>query len=47
MNKQELIRENKILKETCEILADKKIMRDIKSSLAQIRKGKGIPLSQL
>jgi hypothetical protein len=42
-----LRRENRAVKETCEILADNKVMRDIKTSLRQIRAGKGIPLSRL
>jgi len=39
--------ENKYLRETCEVLADKRILADIQISLRQIREGKGIPLSKL
>ena len=39
--------ENKALKETCEILADKEVMQDIQESLKQIREGKGISISFL
>lgn len=39
--------ENKLLKETCEVLSDRKIMKELKASLQQIRVGKFIPLSKL
>ena len=39
--------ENKALRETCEILADKKLMREIRASLKEIRAGKVIPVSKL
>jgi len=39
--------ENKTLKETCDILSDEKVMKDIQNSLKQISAGKGILLSQL
>lgn len=34
-------------KETCEIMADRDIMKSISVSLKQIANGKGIPLEQL
>lgn len=42
-----LKKENKALKETCEILSDQETMKSIKTSLKQILKGKHIPLSKL
>lgn len=39
--------ENKSLKETCEILADKKVLGGIKKSLKEIELGKSIRLSDL
>jgi len=48
MNKiRKLEQENKALRETCEILSDEKVMREIKDSLEQIRKGKFTPLNEL
>jgi hypothetical protein len=44
---QRLRKENRALRETCEILADTKLMQDIKKSMRQIRQGKVIPLSKL
>ena len=44
---EKIKRENKALKETCEVLADKRILDSINSSLRQIRDGRGIPLSKL
>jgi hypothetical protein len=44
---KQLKREIKSLKETCEILADKKILGSMQKSLKQISEGKGIPLSKL
>ncbi len=35
------------LKETCEVLADEKLLEDINHSLKQIREGRYIPLSKL
>ena len=40
-------KENKSLKETCNVLSDSNIMVDIKKSLKQIKKGNYIPLSRL
>jgi hypothetical protein len=42
-----LRRENKALRETCEILSEKPLMCKIEKSLRDIRAGKGIPLSKL
>jgi len=42
-----LRQENRELRETCEVLGDKKILSDIQISLRQIRDGRGIPLSKL
>jgi hypothetical protein len=42
-----LRKENRSLKETVEILSDKRLMRTIELSLQQINYGKCIPLSQL
>mgnify|MGYP001501973646 CR=1 FL=1 len=39
--------ENKALKETCDILGDQEVMKDIKKSLKQICEGKFVPLSKL
>ena len=39
--------ENKALKETCEVLSDKKIMKSIKQSLSDIKKGHYITPSDL
>ena len=51
MSKNEKIRhlkrENRALKETCEILADKKVMNDIQKSLEEIKKGNYITPSEL
>jgi hypothetical protein len=44
---ERLKKENKALKETCEILADQKTMEAIKQSLKEIKAGKTIPLSKL
>lgn len=44
---EKLKAENKSLRETCEILADKSLLEEIKLSLKQIKEGKGIPLSRL
>lgn len=44
---QKLKQEIKSWKETCEIVADEKVMQSIKKSLKQIAKGQGIPLAQL
>lgn len=40
MNKEELIKENKALKETCEILSDSQIMREIKKSFDDFKNGR-------
>ena len=37
---EQLMKENKSLKETCEILSNTDIMRDIKKSLDDINKGR-------
>ncbi|MDD3175899.1 MAG: hypothetical protein PHU51_05465 [Candidatus Nanoarchaeia archaeon] len=42
-----LERENKALIETCEVLSNQAIMKDIKKSLKQIYNGKFSPLSKL
>jgi uncharacterized protein (UPF0147 family) len=42
-----LKRENRLLKETCEVLADKGILKNIRKSLEEIKEGKFIPLSKL
>ena len=42
-----LKKENRSLKETCDILTDSKVMNDIKISLEQIKNGKGLDISQL
>lgn len=51
MSKEEKIRklrrENKALKETCDILADRKIIADIKKSIDEIKSGKFVTLSDL
>ena len=39
--------ENRALKETCEILSDKKVMSDIKKSLDEIKSGKFVTISNL
>lgn len=44
---KKLKRENKSLKETCEILSDNKLLKDIKRSLNEIEKGKYIRVSDL
>ncbi len=44
---KKLVRENKALRETCEILADKEAMEDIKNSLEDIKKRNGLRLSDL
>lgn len=46
-NINKLKEENKRLKETCEVLADRNILNSINRSLRQIREGHGIPLSKL
>jgi len=41
MNKvTKLKKENRILRETCEVLADKRLMQEIKESLLEIKAGK-------
>jgi hypothetical protein len=45
--KKMILKENKALLETCEVLSDQEIMKDIKKSLNQIYKGKCTPLSKL
>jgi hypothetical protein len=48
MNKNEkLKKENKLLKETCEVLADKEVLKSIKKSLNEIKTGKFIQLQNL
>jgi hypothetical protein len=48
MNELEKLRkENIALRETCEILSDEKVMKDIKSSLKDISKGDYINISEL
>ena len=51
MSKEQQIKklklENKALKETCEILADKEAMRSIRKSLDEMKKGNYISLSEL
>jgi len=51
MDKEKMIlklkKENKALKETCEILSDKKVMADIRQSLKEIKQGKYIKASDL
>lgn len=50
MKKNKIIKlkeENKILKETCEVLSDERLLKDINLSLKQIREGRGMPLSKL
>jgi hypothetical protein len=47
MEIEQLRAENRALKETCEVLADTRLMQDIKKSMRQIRQGKVIPLSKL
>jgi len=42
-----LLKENKSLRETCNILSDQNVMKDIQKSLKQIYKGKFSPLSKL
>ena len=44
---KKLKEENRALKATCEILADREILEGIQKSLEQIRQGKGIPLHRL
>jgi len=44
---QKLKHEIKQLRETCEILANKQILKSMAISLRQIAQGKGIPLAQL
>ena len=44
---EKLKKENRALKETCDILADKRILKNIKTSLNQIKAGKKILLSEL
>jgi len=39
--------ENRALKTTCEVLADKKTMNSIRTSLEQIKSGEFISLSEL
>lgn len=39
--------ENKALKETCEILVDKKVMKNIKQSLVEIKKGHALKIEDL
>lgn len=39
--------ENRSLRETCEILADKRLMKDIKKSLKEIKSGKFLTLADL
>lgn len=48
MNELEKLRkENLALKETCEILSNPKIMKDIKDSLDEVSKGEYVSLSDL
>lgn len=44
---KELRKEIKSWKETCEIVADRKIMESIQKSLEQFANGQEIPLAQL
>jgi len=46
-NLSKLKKENKLLKETCVILGDKILLKEINLSLKQISNGKGIKLSDL
>ena len=46
-NEKQLKKEIESWRETCEILCDKSLMKDIHKSLKEISEGKGIPASDL